>query len=172
MRRTILLSAAVSLSLVAAACAEDQPAIQSAGGDQEDQGDGHEAQGTVTIGGEEATNHGRTDVAGMSEFELELDDFYFGPTVIEGEAGQALTLSLHNEGEAPHTFTVDGGVDQEVQPGDESSAEVTFPDSGAVVFYCRFHRGGGMLGALSVGGSLDSEGSAGTDPGGAGYGYG
>jgi plastocyanin len=175
MRRTLLLSAAVSLSLVAAACAEDQPTIRSAGGDQEDQGEGHAAQGTVTIAGEEATNHGRTDVAGDSEFELELDDFYFGPTILEGEAGQSLTVSLHNEGDAPHTFTIDGVVDDELQPGDEGTAEVTYPDSGALVFYCRFHRGGGMLGALSVGGSLEAGSSDGSGTGGSGtggYGYG
>lgn len=162
MRRVLLLSAAVSLSLVAAACAKDQPTIKSAGGDQEDAGEGHAAQGTIPIGSEEATNHGNTEVAGESEFELELDDFYFGPTVLEGEAGQALTLSLHNEGQASHTFTIDGGVDQELRPGDESTAEVTFPDSGALAFYCRFHRGQGMLGALSVGGSLETAGSGGS----------
>jgi plastocyanin len=152
---SILLASALALGVVATACAgQDNPTVQSGGGG-EDTGEGHEEQGTVAIGDEDATNHGSADVAGSSTFELELDDNYFGPTVLEGEAGQALTVELHNEGDATHTFTIDGGVDQELEPGTEGvTAEVSFPDDGALVFYCRFHRGGGMLGALSVGGDL------------------
>ena len=161
-RLPILMSLALCFGLVTVACAQDDPAIQagaeeSEGGDHEDEGEGHEDQGTKEIGGEEATYHGTTDIAGSTELELEADDFYFGPTVLDGDAGQSLTLSLHNEGDAPHTFTIDeAGIDEELQPGDEGSIDVTFPDSGALVFYCRFHRGQGMLGALSVDGSLDA----------------
>jgi len=180
MRRKLplLLSVALSLGLVASACAEDQPAIQAGGegeeADHEDAGEGHEAQGTREIGGEEATYHGTTDVSGESGFELELDDFYFGPTVLEGEAGQTLTLTLHNEGEAPHTLTIDGAVDEELEPEAEGvTVDVTYPDTGALAFYCRFHRGQGMLGALSVEGSLETSGSGGTttDGGSEGPGY-
>jgi plastocyanin len=166
------------LGLVATACAKDQPAIQSgSGGDHEDEGEGHTAMGTKVIGGEEATYHGTTDVAGESELELELDNFYFGPTVLDGDAGETLTLSLHNEGSAAHTFTIDAaGIDQELQPGDEGSVDVTFPDSGALVFYCRFHRSSGMLGALSVDGSLEVAGGSSSGDtsgsGGSGYDYG
>ena len=174
---SLVLAAVLSLGLVATACAEDDPAIQAGGGHdghEEDQDEGHEAQGTVAIGGEEATNHGSTDVSGSSTFELELDDFYFGPTVLEGASGQTLSLELHNEGDAPHTFTIEGGVDEELDPGAEGvTVEVTFPDDGAVVFFCRFHRDGGMLGALSVGGDLTVAGSGSDDTGGSGYpGYG
>lgn len=179
MRRNlpILLSLALAMGLVAAACAEDQPALQSGGGDgQEVEGEGDEAQGTITIAGEEATNHGSQDVSGASEFQLEADDFYFGPTVLEGEAGQQLALGLSNEGGVSHTFTTDSaGIDEELPSGaDGIEIDVTFPDSGALVFYCRFHRSQGMLGALSVGGSLDA--AAGGDTadsgssGGSGYG--
>ena len=178
----MLLAGALALGLVATACANDNPAIQTGGGD-EDAGEGHEEQGTVDIGGEEATNHGSAGVEGSASFELELDDNYFGPTVLEGEAGQALTLRLHNEGEATHTFTIDGAVDEELAPGTEDvTADVTFPEDGALVFYCRFHRGGGMLGALSVGGDLtvapagddsgdEPEDESEDDSGGSGYTY-
>ena len=173
---SIALSLALSLGLVASACAEDQPAIQAEGGGEDetgghdDAGEGHEAQGTKEIAGEEAIYHGSTDVAALSELEVELDDFYFGPTVLEGSPSQELALTLHNEGDAPHTFTIDGQIDEELQPGDEDVlGSVTFPESGAIVFYCRFHRGQGMVGALSVGGSLEAESSGGsTDQGGYG----
>jgi len=147
-----LVAMALSLGLVATACAEERPAVTADGGG-EDQG--AEEQGTITIAGQEATNHGSEDVAGISELEVEVDDFYFAPTVLEGEAGQALSLSLFNEGAAPHTFTIDDqDVDVELGAGESGQAEVTFPDSGALVFYCRFHVSGGMLGGLSVGGDL------------------
>src|SRR5688572_15727084 len=155
----VTLAIALSLGLVASACAEDQPSIQAeGGGEHEDEGEGHEDQGTKEIAGEEATYHGSQDVSGSTELELEADDFYFGPTVLEGEAGQTLALSLYNEGGEHHTFTIDeAGIDEDLPSGaDGIEIDVTFPDSGALVFYCRFHRGGGMLGALSVGGSLDA----------------
>lgn len=160
------LAMALAIGLVATACAEQQEAGGGGGG-----GGGEEGGGTVTIAGQDATSHGSEDVTGTDEIELELDDFYFEPTVLEGEAGQSLTVSMFNEGDAPHTFTIDElQIDQEIQPGDEGlTAEVTFPDSGALVFYCRFHVGGGMLGGLSAGGDLSAAsgvsggGSAGTE---------
>jgi len=162
----LALSLALSFGMVATACAEDQPAIGAGGGGEEagheDEGEGHSPQGTREIGGEEAAYHGSTDLLGSSDFQLELDDFYFGPTVLEGDAGQELALGLFNDGGVPHTFTIDGVVDEELPSGVGGiEIEVTFPDSGAVVFYCRFHRGQGMLGALSVEGSLETSGSGG-----------
>ncbi len=150
----VLVAVALSLSLVAAACAEEEPAVTAEGGGG-NEGEGTEEQGTVTIAGREATNHGSEEVAGAAETDLGLDDFYFAPTVLQGEAGQVLSVSLSNEGTASHTFTIDEqDVDVEVAAGESGQAEVTFPDSGALVFYCRFHVGGGMLGGLSVGGDL------------------
>jgi plastocyanin len=167
-----LVALLLALGLVAVACAgEEQPAGQPQGGGQEEGG-------TIQVAGEEASNHGTEDVAGASEIEMELDDFYFEPTVLDGEAGQTLTVDLFNEGDAAHTFTIDSlGVDETLQPGDEGvTAEVTFPDSGALLFYCRFHAGGGMRGGLSAGGDLEpaagSGGSGGTGSGDSGGGGG
>jgi plastocyanin len=163
----VLVAMALSLGLVATACAEERPAVTADGGG-EDQG--AEEQGTITIAGQEATNHGSEDVAALSELEVEVDDFYFAPTVLEGEAGQALSLSLLNEGAAPHTFTIDDqDVDVQLGAGESGQAEVTFPDSGALVFYCRFHVSGGMLGGLSVGGDLTAA-AGGSGGGGSGGG--
>jgi plastocyanin len=162
----------LSLALVASACGEEEPSL-SAGAGGGGEGEGGES---VTIAGQEATSHGSADVSGMDSVELELDDFYFEPTVLEGEAGQALSVTMFNEGDAPHTFTIDElRIDHELQPGDEGiSTEVTFPDSGALVFYCRFHAGGGMLGGLSVGGDLNAASgvSGGGSPGAGGEGEG
>jgi plastocyanin len=163
-RLPVWLVLVLSLALVASACGEEEPSL-SAGAGGEGEGEGGES---VTIAGQEATSHGSAAVSGMDSIELELDDFYFEPTVLEGEAGQALSITMSNHGDAPHTFTVDElNVDHELQPGDETvSTEVTFPDSGALVFYCRFHADGGMLGGLSVGGDLNA--ASGVSGGGSG----
>lgn len=149
-REPAALALLLTAGLVASSCAQEQRAGGGGGGVREE--------GDVTIAGQRATSHGSEEVSGTDQIEVEVDDFYFEPTVLEGEAGQTLTVSLFNEGEAPHTFTIDElRIDQELQPGDEGvTAEVTFPDSGALVFYCRFHAGGGMLGGLSVGGDLNA----------------
>lgn len=83
------------------------------------------------------------------EMDVELDDFYFGPTFIKGTPGTTVTLELTNEGDATHTFTSDAlGVDQEVSAGETASLDVTLPAAGAVAFYCRFHKQQGMQGAF------------------------
>lgn len=114
----------------------------SCGGDEE---------GTIMLGGENANDHGTEDASGERSIEFELDDFYFEPTVLRGGAGQTLTLEAFNEGDEAHTFTSEElGVDEVLEPGDERTIEVTFPDSGQVVFVCRFHEAQGMRGAVEV----------------------
>src|ERR671919_684476 len=86
-------------------------------GDVEGEADG-EAGGTLQVAGEEANDHGTVDVTGRAEVEMELDDFYFEPTVLSGQAGQTLTVKMFNEGDQAHTFTIGSiGVDVEVPPG-------------------------------------------------------
>ena len=111
--------------------------------------------GSTTIGGMTAELHGTKDVSGETgKVEIEMYDDYFEPTILKGEPGQTVTLELKNEGNNPHTLTIsDKGVDQEVQPGDEAEADVTFPQSGELTFVCRFHESNGMVGALEVSGT-------------------
>jgi plastocyanin len=160
----------LSLTLLAAACAEEQAPVEAGAEDQgsaEDEGEDLQEE-ALTIAGQEATNRGSEDVTGDSQVTVELSDFAFAPTVLEGEAGQSLSVALSNVGMAPHTFTIDDqDLDVELAAGESGEADVTFPESGALVFYCRFHSGGGMLGALSVGGDLSAA-SGGSGGGGSG----
>jgi plastocyanin len=146
MARGASLVLVVALGLVATACAKEEsqaPRAQVRNGD------------SIVVAGERANDHGTENIAGVSDFELEMDEFYFRPTVLSGEAGQTITLEVLNNGSNPHTFTLDAiQVDLEVQPGQNGTTKVTFPESGALLFYCRFHAGGGMRGGLSVGGDL------------------
>jgi plastocyanin len=123
----------VALTLVAAAC----------GGDEEG--------ASTTVGGQKANDHGGQDVAGESELDLELDDFYFEPTVLTGKAGETLKLDLENEGDTEHNFSLtDQGIDQDVEAGEKAEVSVTFPDSGTLVFFCKYHQDMGMRGALRI----------------------
>lgn len=119
----------VALTLVAVAC----------GGDEEG--------GSTTVGGQMANDHGSQDVAGESELDLELDDFYFEPTLLTGSAGETLTLDLENEGDTEHNFSLtDQGIDQDVEAGKKAEVSVRFPDSGTLVFFCKYHQDMGCEG--------------------------
>jgi plastocyanin len=128
-------------------------AVAGCGGSNGDES-GEEG-GSTTIAGMTAELHGTKDVSGETgKVEIELYDDYFEPTILKGEPGQTVTLELKNEGNNPHTLTISGqGIDQEVQPGDEAEADVTFPQTGELVFVCRFHESNGMVGALEVSGT-------------------
>ncbi len=108
--------------------------------------------GQITINGDTANDHGSADVSGKDELELETDDFYFDPTTLDGTAGQTLKLEIKNEGGSEHNFTLeDQNIDQDVEPGEDATVTVTFPDSGILEFWCKYHRSSGMVGQLSVG---------------------
>jgi plastocyanin len=108
--------------------------------------------GQKTIAGVNANDHGTKSVSGKTE--VELDDFYFKPTVLQGKPGEKVTLELKNEGKVEHTFTIDSqNIDQDLQPGDTAEVTVSIPKSGVVSFYCKFHKSSGMAGALAVAGS-------------------
>jgi len=113
---------------------------------------------TTTIAGTQAESHGTKDVSDESgKVEIELYDNYFEPTVLKGTPGQKVELELKNEGEAAHTFTISKqSVDKEIQPGDETETNVTFPQSGQLEFVCKFHQGEGMIGALETSSSDSS----------------
>ena len=107
--------------------------------------------GTTTIAGQKANDHGTKDVSGESSVELEQDNFYFEPTILKGSPGQELTIELSNEGSALHNFSIpDQSIDQDVQPDTKGEVTVTLPDSGTLVFFCKYHQSRGMVGALEV----------------------
>ncbi len=82
---------------------------------------------------------------------MEQDDFYFNPTIITGTPGQKITIKLENEGSTTHNFTLeDQSIDQDVTQGSDATVTVTFPQSGILEFYCKFHKSQGMVGELSV----------------------
>jgi plastocyanin len=136
-RVTSMLAAVLVLGLVATAC--------SSGG----------GAGTITLDGQKASDHGSQDVSGASSSAVELNndknDYFFSPTILKGTAGEKITLDLSNVGTALHNFTIpDQNIDQDVQPDGKAQVTVTFPSSGTLVFFCKYHQTRGMVGALQV----------------------
>jgi plastocyanin len=123
--------------------------LAACGGDDDDGGGETASDAPVQLEGD-VTNKGSAEATGdTADLEVEIDDNYFEPTFIKGSPGGTVTVTLHNEGSRPHTFTVDSlGIDEEVSGDDEVEVEVTLPDSGATAFYCRFHKDSGMQGAF------------------------
>jgi plastocyanin len=114
--------------------------------------------GQTVIAGVNANNHGSATVS--DEEKVELDDFYFEPTVLKGKPGQRVTLELENEGKEEHNFSIDSQtIDKDLEAGEDAKVTVTIPKSGLVSFYCKYHKSMGMAGALATRGSNDVSGA-------------
>jgi len=139
----------VAVVLMGAACSSNKSETTT-GGSPSTSSSGSGG-GTITIGSDTANNHGSKDVSGASSAKVEQDDFYFNPTIITGTPGQKITIKLENEGSTTHNFTLeDQSIDQDVTQGSDATVTVTFPQSGILEFYCKFHKSQGMVGELSV----------------------
>jgi plastocyanin len=159
MKRGVVIVAGCLLVLAAAGCGSSSSS--SSGTTTEESSGGG---GQKTIAGVNANDHGTKAVEDSGKTEVELDDFYFKPTVLEGKPGQKVTLELKNEGQTEHTFTIDSqNVNQDLGPGEEAEVDVTIPKSGVVSFYCTFHKSSGMAGALAVTGQEGGSGGMTTD---------
>lgn len=169
--RRLLLTAVLAVGLVPllAGCGS------SSGGSSGTTTGNSSAAGTKTIAGVKANDHGSKNVEASGSSAVELDDYYFKPTVLQGKPGEKVTLELENEGKVEHTFTIDSqGIDKTLQPGSKAEVAVTIPHSGAVSFYCKFHKSSGMAGALAVAGGTGGMTGTGTttNSGKGGYGGG
>lgn len=156
MRQGVVIVAGLLLVLAAAGCGSSSSS--SSGTTTESSGSG--GGGQKTIAGLKANDHGTKTVT--KETEVELHDYFFEPTVIQGKAGQKVTLELKNEGKVEHSFVIDSqNIDKTLSPGEDAKVTVTIPASGAVSFYCKFHKSEGMAGALAV----EGQGAGGSMPG-------
>src|SRR5215470_3526544 len=107
---------------------------------------------TVTLNGVTYADHGTKDVRKLSKLELEADDYYFAPTFLRGIPGQKLTLMMESEASTLHNITIPAlGIDKDIPPKGKVQLDVTFPASGVLTFYCKFHGPLGMRGMLKTG---------------------
>ena len=118
------------MALLAPACAPSGPTIRLADGQR-------------------ASTRGEADVAGVSATVIEMGDFFFKPTVLRGRPGQRLTVTLSNQGNSLHDFSIPAQhIDANVDAGTPVTVTVTFPQKGAVTFECRYHLLQNMRGEL------------------------
>jgi plastocyanin len=146
-----LFALVLALGLVAAACGggEETPSggnTTGAPSPTETEAEG----GTITINGDTANNKGTKEVTG-DETEVEMDDFYFEPTIIKAAPGTDFKVELFNESNNLHNFSLDDqNIDQDVEAGENFDVMVTIPDSGQLEFYCKYHKSQGMVGAIEA----------------------
>jgi len=112
---------------------------------------------SVALGGVTYADHGTKDVRNVSKLELEADDYYFSPTFLRGKLGQKLTLIVESEAATLHNISIPAlGIDKDIPPKGKVQLDVTFPASGALAFFCKFHGPLGMNGQLLTGDTAPS----------------
>jgi len=116
---------------------------------------------SVTLGGVTYADHGSKDVRNLSKLELEADDYYFSPTFLRGNPGQKLTLIVESEAATLHNLSIPAlGIDKDIPPKGKVQIAVTFPASGVLAFFCKFHGPLGMNGQLLTGDAPPSGGAS------------
>ncbi len=144
-RTFVLFSAAAAALIALAACSSGS---SSGGGPSS-------GSNKITIGSDQANDHGTQDATGKTTFEIGANNdssgYYFNPTILQGSAGQSITLNIKNDGSVPHNFSITSmNVNVTLQPGASQEVKVTFPQTGTVEYFCSFHHALGMAGELSV----------------------
>ena len=136
MKRSTLLIGVLAAGLLLAAC----------GGGSDDAGSTPTTPAaTATVNSPQPS---ATQSATSGETRVAMEDFRFVPSSLTVASGT--TLELDNEGEAPHTFTVDGqSIDVHVNAGENGTVTIDLP-AGTYDFHCTFHQSQGMTGTLTV----------------------
>lgn len=137
----------LALAVTLAACGGGDDAGSPTAGEQTSSAPSAPAGAPVTLEGT-VEDKGTGDASGGT-LALDLGDSYFAPTYVKGAPGGTVKVTLTNSGAMPHTFTIDKPkVDVQVDAGKDGTATVTLPASGALAFYCKFHKAAGMQGAF------------------------
>jgi plastocyanin len=126
-----------------------QPASSPAGESSERE---EQAGRQVKLGNVTFNDHGTQDVSRKSSLEVEADNYYFGPTFLKGTPGQKMKLTVGNDTGTEHNFSAPAvNMDVDAPANKDTEIEVTFPQSGTLYFFCKYHRQLGMNGELLVG---------------------
>ena len=138
----------LALGVLAAACGDDEEKDTSGAATSRSTTSASQAVEPTTVASPAVEPTAESSPA----VKMEADDFYFEPAEIAAAAGKAITVEVDNEGDAPHTFTIDSlNVDQTISPGQELDITFTPTQAGDLAFYCKFHRASnGMEGIVKV----------------------
>ncbi len=84
-------------------------------------------------------------------FELTEKDFAFEPSVFAMRTDQS--ISIHNEGQTVHNFSIEGTVaDVDTQAGETTALEAIggAAEPGTYNLFCKYHRSQGMIGTIII----------------------
>lgn len=105
-----------------------------------------------TLGAVTFADRGTVSAAGKSELAVAASDFVFTPTFVQGTPGQKGTLRITNDSSTTHNLSVAAQqVDRDIAAKSTAAVAVTIPQSGVLLFFCKFHTGSGMNGELLAG---------------------
>ena len=91
------------------------------------------------------------DGGGGGSVQLGASDNQFSPSQLEVPSGEELTIEFSNNGENPHTFTIDGtDVDTGSVSAGETATVTVGPLDANTPFKCSIHGASGMTGELVV----------------------
>jgi plastocyanin len=108
-------------------------------------------------GDDEAGVDGNANASSPQIVEMTVKDFKFVPPKLRGTVGAPIEITLKNNGRVSHTFTIDEfNVDTEVAAGEKTTLTVLPSEPGEFNYYCRFHEGRGMRGAITMTGDEGS----------------
>jgi hypothetical protein len=75
----------------------------------------------------------------------------FSPTILVGSPDQEIDLTIENQTPALHNFsTVDEAIDRDIEVGGSISVHVTFPRTGYLFFFCKYHLQDSQIGAFQA----------------------
>lgn len=99
------------------------------------------------------TGDGGDDAGGEEAVALEVSavDNSFEPSSLSAPAGSEVTIDITNDGENPHTLTIDDPeVDTStIEAGQSATVTFTMPDS-SIEFYCAIHGANAMAGTIEA----------------------
>jgi plastocyanin len=88
---------------------------------------------------------------GPGELTLEAGDIRFVPETVVVQAGGQVTVALRNTDSVRHNLSVPGvEADVDVEPGRSVNVIFVPPGTGALEFFCKYHREQGMRGTFQV----------------------
>src|SRR5205085_6806257 len=114
-------------------------------------GGGGSSKSSATTEGTTATS-AASNAGGAVTLNLATKDFAFEPTTLSATAGKPVTVTIKNQGQAEHNFSISSlSVDKDIEKGESQTVTFTPSKSGSLQFFCKYHKDSqGMVGSLSV----------------------
>jgi plastocyanin len=79
-------------------------------------------------------------------------DFQFEPATLTAKVGKQVTVTVKNEGQAEHNFSITSlNVNKDVEKGQSAVVSFTPTQAGKIEFFCEYHKASkNMVGTLTV----------------------